>query len=229
MRENKSVLACAMALGIAIGAVCAAHAGNAANPDAVDMAPLPMPVEFKSDIDSPVPFGAGTTVSVDCPDASAVAWLSGHFKEWYGEHSPKAMAGSAGLNLKDGDEAYAVSADADGVKIKARTLAGVRWAAYSLRQLAIAKRGTFKTAGRILPQLEISDAPHLAFRGIHLCWIPEVRKEQIERAIRLAALMKFNYVVLEPWGMYKSAKHPWWSWPEAKMTLEEVRRLVAIG
>ena len=229
MRENKSVLACAMALGIAVGAVCAAHAGNAANPDAVDMAPLPMPVEFKSDIDSPVPFGAGTTVSVDCPDASAVAWLSGHFKEWYGEHSPKAMAGSAGLNLKDGDEAYAVSADADGVKIKARTLAGVRWAAYSLRQLAIAKRGTFKTAGRILPQLEISDAPHLAFRGIHLCWIPEVRKEQIERAIRLAALMKFNYVVLEPWGMYKSSKHPWWSWPEAKMTLEEVRRLVAIG
>jgi N-acetyl-beta-hexosaminidase len=211
-------------------AAASLFAGNTANPDAIELSPLPMPVEFKSDIDSPVPFDVGTTVTVDCPDASAVAWLGNHFREWFGEHSPKAVAGNVSLELRPGDEAYAASAEAaDGVKIKARTLAGVRWAAYSLRQLAIAKRGTFKTAGRILPTLSVSDAPHLEFRGIHLCWIPEMRKEQIERAIRLAALMKFNYVVLEPWGMFKSEKHPWWSWPEAKMTRAEVRRLAAIG
>ena len=229
MRENRNVFAGLVALSLTVGAVCLTHAGNKANPDAIELSPLPMPVEFKSDIDSPVPFDAGTTVTVDCPDASAVAWLGSHFKEWYADQSPKAVAGSVSLELKAGDEAYAVSAGASGVKIKARTLAGVRWAAYSLRQLAIAKRGTFKTAGRILPAHSMSDAPHLSFRGIHLCWIPEVRKEQIERAIRLAALMKFNYVILEPWGMFKSEKHPWWSWPEAKMTKAEVRRLVAIG
>lgn len=216
-------------LGVISLATITAFSGNKANPDAIELAPLPIPVEFKSDFDSPVPFDASTTVTVDCPDASAVAWLGSHFKEWYADQSPKATAGTVSLELKAGDEAYAVSAGADGVKIKARTLAGVRWAAYSLRQLAIAKRGTFKTAGRILPTHSISDAPHLSFRGIHLCWIPEVRKEQIERAIRLAALMKFNYVVLEPWGMFKSEKHPWWSWPEAKMTKAEVRRLTAIG
>ena len=214
---------------------CLAFAGNEANPDAIELAPLPMPVEFKSDMDKPVAFDASTTVVVDCPDAEAVDWLRRHFAEWYGNQAPQPQA----LNSKPpapssklsalSSEAYAVSADASGVKIAARTLAGVRWAAYSIRQLAIARRGTFKTEGRILPTFEISDAPHLAFRCVHLCWIPEVRAEQIERAIRLAALLKFNYAILEPWGMYRSAKHPWWGWPAAKMTKAEVRRLVAIG
>ena len=56
-----------------------------------------------------------------------------------------------------------------------------------------------------------------------------MRVEQIERAIRLAALLKFNYAILEPWGMYKSEKHPWWSWPKPTMTKGEIRRLVKIG
>lgn len=210
-------------------AAAGVRAGNAANPDAIELEPMPRPLSFTSDMDAPVPFDETTAVTVDVPDATAVEWLNGHFAAWYGAHAPKAAAGAAGLALRAGDEAYAVRADAAGVKIAARTLAGVRWAAYSLRQLAIAKRGTFKTAGRLLPTLAISDAPHLAFRGLHLCWFPEVRTEQIERAIRLAALLKFNYVVLETWGVFKSERHPWWGWPGAKMTKAEVRRLVALG
>lgn len=210
-------------------AAATAYSGNKANPDAIELAPLPMPVEFKSDIDRPVTFDETTSVKVSCPDAAAVDWLSRHFAEWFGKNAPKVVKGDTRLTLKDGDEAYAVKADAAGVEIASRTLAGIRWAAYTIRQLLIAKRGTFKTAGYILPTLEISDAPHLSFRGIHLCWFPETDKEHIERYIRLAALMKFNYVVLEPWGMYKSERHPWWSWPKAKMTKSEVRRLVKIG
>ena len=51
----------------------------------------------------------------------------------------------------------------------------------------------------------------------------------MERAIRLAALLKFNYAIIEPWGMYRSEKHPWWHWPNPTMTKTEVRRLVRIG
>lgn len=224
MKSHVVVLVFAVALSSSV-----AMAGNAANPDAIEIEPMPRPVEMSSNMDAPVPFDATTTVTVDCPDAAAVPWLTAHFRDWYGAFAPKSVAGAANLTLRAGDEAYAVRADATGVKIAARTLAGVRWAAYSLRQLAIAKRGTFKTAGHLLPSLTISDAPHLAFRGLHLCWFPEVRTEQIERAIRLAALLKFNYVVVEPWGMFKSERHPWWSWPGAKMTKPEVRRLVALG
>ena len=193
---------------------------------------------FKMDKKNYVPFDNSVTVTVDCPDPAAVQWLTKHFEEWYGAYAPKVVAagGSRSRATPDaqervppGDVAYVAETRADGAKIAARTLAGARWAAYTLRQLVIAKRGTFKTEGRILPTLEISDSPHLAFRAVHLCWFPEVRPQQMERAIRLAALLKFNYAIIELWGMYASAKHPWWHWPNPTMTKEEVRRLAAIG
>lgn len=204
-------------------------AGNPVNPDACELVPLPAPVSFSSDMDAPVDFSSAAEVVVEVPDPAAVEWLNRRFADWYGKHAPRAVSGKTGLALMPGDEAYAVRADGGGVKIAARRLEGVRWAAYSIRQLAVARRGTFRTEGRILPSCTISDAPHLGFRCVHLCWFPEIRKEQIERAVRLAALMKFNYVIIDPWGMYKSERHPWWSWPQAKMTKPEVRRLVAIG
>ena len=217
-----------------------AVAGNEANPDAVELAPLPVPVEFTSNMDAPVAFDATATVTVECPNPDAVPWLARHFVEWYGRQAPKvvlggsqlAATGAGAINCAppEGDEAYAINADpAGGIRIAARSLAGVRWAAYTLRQLAIAKRGTFRTEGRILPSLKVADRPHLAFRAVHLCWFPEVRPAQMERAIRLAALLKFNYAIIEPWGMYASAKHPWWHWPNPTMTKGEVHRLVEIG
>ncbi len=184
---------------------------------------------FKWEPKTFVPFDATTTVTLECPDPAAATWLKAHYAQWYGESAPKVTVGATGLKPESGDEAYAASADSNGVKIAANTLAGTRWASYTLRQLAIAKRGTVKTEGCLLPKLTMTDRPHLAFRAVHLCWFPETRPQQIERAIRLAALMKFNYAIIEPWGMYKSEKHPWWGWPQANMTKDEVRRLVAIG
>jgi len=184
---------------------------------------------FKYDTKAYVPFDSSTTVTLECPDPAAAKWLEAHFVEWYGEAAPKVKTGTSGLKADEGDEAYAAKVDAEGVKIAANTLAGTRWASCTLRQLAIAKRGTMKTEGRLLPTLSIIDRPHLAFRAVHLCCFPETRIQQIERAIRLAALLKFNYAIIEPWGMYKSEKHPWWPWPNAYLTKDEVKRLVAIG
>ncbi len=174
--------------------------------------------DFKWEPNNYVPFDATTTVTVACPDPSAVRWLEAHFAEWFGKNAPKVVAGdtgATGASLQDCDEAYAASVDASGVKSAAHTLAGTRWASYTLRQLAIAKRGSVKTEGRLLPKLTTTDRPHLAFRAVHLCCFPETRIQQIERAIRLAALLKFNYAIIEPWGMYRSEKHPWWCWPNA--------------
>ena len=185
--------------------------------------------DFQWEKNSLVPFDATTTVTLECPDPAAAKWLQTHYKEWFGDAAPKVKAGAAGLELDKNQEAYAASTGADGVKIAANTLAGVRWASYTLRQLAIAKRGTFKTGGYLLPKLTTKDRPHLAFRAVHLCCFPETRIQQIERAIRLAALLKFNYAIIEPWGMYKSERHPWWPWPNAYLTKSEVKRLVAVG
>ena len=203
--------------------------GNETNPDAIELVPLPMPADFKSDIDNAVPFDSSATVVLDCPDVAAADWLSRHFKEWYGKDAPKVTVDTCTLALKDGDEAYAVEAGTQGVKIVARTIAGTRWAAYTIRQLAVAKRGTATVEGHLLPSLSIRDAPRLAFRGMHLCWFPETRREQIERVVRLAALLKFNHVVIEPWGTWECRRNPWFGWPDTPMSKEEIRRLVAIG
>ena len=120
---------------IKIAAVCtallpfAAFSGNKANPDAIELAPLPMPVQFKADIDKPVDFDASTTVAVDCPDKGATEWLSRHFADWYGADAPKVKLSTLNIKLPTSTEAYAVHADDSGVKIAAHSLAGVRWAA----------------------------------------------------------------------------------------------------
>lgn len=217
--------------------VCAAAAmagiSACTAPDAVSLQPKrdlsPECQTVKLEQRSYVPFDAATTVTLECPDPAAAKWLEKHFGEWFGDAAPKVSPGRTGLAVRESPEAYAASVDSNGVKIAANTLAGTRWASYTLRQLAIDKRGTFKTEGRLLPRLSISDRPHLAFRAVHLCCFPETRIQQIERAIRLAALLKFNYAIVEPWGMYKSEKHPWWPWPDAYLTKSEVRRLVAVG
>ena len=228
--KNNIASAARAAFAIATAGCCLSLlAGNAANPVTNEIYPVPVPVSYSLDMDAPVPFDATTKVMVDCPDPAAARWIDEHFAAWYGKLAPRAVSGPAALDLRPGDEAYAFSAGQDGVKLKARTLAGARWGVYTMRQLAIAKRGTFKLEGRLLPTCKVSDSPHLDFRGIHICWFPELRTAQVERMVRLAAFLKFNYLVLEPWGMYRSEKHPWWGWPDGKMTKAEVRRLTAIG
>ena len=94
-----------------------AMAGNSVNRETVDLSPIPMPVEYACDMDRPVAFDASAKVVVECPDAAAVQWLDAHFAEWYAGAAPKAVAGTAGLKLRDGDEAYAAKADGAGVAI----------------------------------------------------------------------------------------------------------------
>ena len=111
------------------------------NDDAIDLKPLPMPAAFKSDMDRPVPFDADAIVSLDCPDAEAAPWLSRHFAEWFGGQAPKIVAAAPGsrhpapsspLPTTNSPEAYAIAADSAGVRIAARSLAGVHWAAFTL-------------------------------------------------------------------------------------------------
>ena len=98
---------------------------------------------FKMDQKNYVPFDNTTTVTVECPDPAAVKWLESHFAEWYGAYAPKVVAAGGARDratadaqerVPSGDEAYAAETGADGAKIAARTLAGVRWAAYTLRR-----------------------------------------------------------------------------------------------
>ncbi|MCX7008519.1 MAG: family 20 glycosylhydrolase [Kiritimatiellaeota bacterium] len=80
----------------------------------------------------------------------------------------------------------------------------------------------------VVPQVEIQDWPALKFRGLHLCIFHETTPLMIEKALRLAALLKFSHVVLEFWGMLRLDALKELSWPEA-WSKAEARRLVGIA
>ena len=177
---------------------------------------------------SPVEYHPLNRVRIDCPDPAAGEWARRHLSEWYGRFAPEVKVSSRG-KTSPGDESYELTADRDGVWITARTLQGVRYALYSLRQIAIPKRGTLMVEGWIVPKAVIQDRPALSFRGIHICWFHEREPWEIERLIRLAAYYKLNYAVIESWGSFRSEIAPWYGWPDGTMTKAEVARLKAIA
>lgn len=190
------------------------------------MAIIPEPVY--SEI-SPTEYFPLTSVQIECPDNNAGKWAEKHLKQWYGKLAPKVVAGSSIQSEPMGDEEYRLVSDDECVKVTASTLQGVRYALYTLRQMAIPARRTAKVEGWIVPEAMICDKPQMDFRGIHICWFHENKAWEIERLIRLAAYYKLNYAVIEPWGTFRSNVAPWLGWPDGNMTKKEVKRLVALA
>lgn len=182
---------------------------------------------FRADVE--VRFGSNQTLTVACDDAKASGWVGEHLRLWYGTPPRVASAAGPSADWPLGDEGYRLSAKPEGVSIEAKTLQGVRYALFTLRQVVERDSSGYTVSGYRLPACEIEDSPALAFRGLHLCWFPELSADYIERQIRLAALYKFNHVVLESWGVYRSARHPWFGWKEGPMTREAIARLVAVA
>ena len=191
--------------------------------------PTPVKAEWTTSVAVPLEKGSAK-VRILCGGKeleASVAWFARHFREAFG-FDCSTTASDVGALTKA--EAYEMSADPkEGVTIRAAGLMGVRHAFYTLRQIAIRKRGGLTATDWTMPAFRIADEPKLAFRGFHFCWFPEQRVTQIERQIRLAAYYKFNVVVLENWGVYRSEKYPWFGWKDGKMTPAEVRRLKAVA
>ena len=50
---------------------------------------------------------------------------------------------------------------------------------------------------------EIKDTPIMQTRMVHFCILPETELWELRRFIRFAAALRFNYIILEFWGMLK--------------------------
>ena len=177
---------------------------------------------------SPTEYYPLETVRIGCPDRAAGQWATSHLEGWYGVYAPKVKSSS----VKDsglGTEEYELTVSEKGVEITAGTLQGVRYALYSLTQIAIPKRGTMKVEGWIVPKAVVKDSPALSFRGIHICWFHETEPWEVERLVRLAAYYKMNYAVIESWGAFRSDIAPWYGWPDGNMGKDEVSRIKAIA
>jgi hypothetical protein len=126
-------------------------------------------------------------------------------------------------------EGYEIAVNSEGVEIKAASMAGVRHALRTLRQLSEAERGVDKSTFFTLPHVHINDAPIMDFRAISYYWFPETPLWEIEKLIRLAAYYKFNYISIESWGVFQWDSFPELGWKELAVDKAEVKRLVALA
>lgn len=183
-------------------------------------------LSYREDVE--VRLDAKTEVVVRSPAADAASWVSGHFKTWYG-FDANVVADVSKMAETLGSERYRLKVEPGRIEICADGLQGVRYAMYTLRQVAERLSSGRTVAGYRLPQMTADDAPVLGWRGVHLCWFPEMKATQIEREIRLAAYYKFNFAVVETWGTFESERNPWLSVDKPPMTKAELKRLKAIA
>lgn len=127
------------------------------------------------------------------------------------------------------EEAYVLELTSERLRIEASGVSGFRNALRTCRQLSESSRGVEKTTHFILPCVKVEDSPALHFRGVHLCWFPETPVWEIEKQLRLAAYYKFNYVVLESWGVLELESHPEFCWSEYRVPRGEIRRLLSLA
>ena len=190
---------------------------------------VPQPRELSYEAATPVRIESATEFAIVCPDAEAATrWVEDKAKAWFGVGDPKVSA-VAEDGFDGGEEGYSLKANPGRIAIGAKTLQGVKYAMHTLRQAAERESAGASLKGYWLPALVVRDEPAIAFRGVHFCWFPECSAQLIEHQIRVAAYYKFNYAVVENWGVFKSERYPFLSVPDAPMTVKEIRRLVAIA
>ena len=149
-------------------------------------------------------------------------------EDWFG-FSPRLEAAAEAPAAARGEEGFALHAEPGLVSLGARTLRGAKSAAHALRQAVERVHGGLERRGWWLPALDAAGAPALPFRGLHLCLFPETPLSWVERMVRLAASFRYSHVVLEPWGTFRSERHPRLFWPEAPLGAAEARRLAALA
>ena len=203
---------------------------SAAGADEVDFREpvvVPRPQKLAYDAKVAVRLDGGLRVTVDCPDDAAVQWTTTRLADWFGIRPAVVAARTAEPDAAD--EGYRLTAEPGALTVRARSLQGVRYALYTLRQAAEPMPVGDRVQGWWLPKLTVEDRPALRFRGVHLCWFADLPKGLVERQIRLAAYYKFNYAVVESWGVFRCERHPYLSVADAPLDAAEARRLAALG
>ncbi|MGC2545933.1 MAG: beta-N-acetylhexosaminidase [Silvibacterium sp.] len=125
----------------------------------------------------------------------------------------------------DSREAYDLSVTDQGVKIHARSSAGIFYGVQTLRQLV---EGEGPQA--VLPVVEIHDWPSMAYRGtmVDISHGPLPTEKEVERQLDFLARWKANQYYLYSEDSIELTGYPLLN-PDGRLTKEEVRRIVAYG
>ena len=123
----------------------------------------------------------------------------------------------------DSREAYDLTVTTQGVKIHARSSAGIFYGAQTLRQLVEGEG-----AQAALPVVEIHDWPSLAYRGtmVDISHGPLPTEQEFERQLDFLARWKENQYYLYTEDSIELTGYPLLN-PDARLSQDEVRRIVA--
>ena len=189
---------------------------------------VPAPVEMSYDPSFAVRLDSSVVFEMSCPDPAAT-WVREKAKKWFCIKNAMVKAVDGKVPAQMPDEGYLLKAEPGRITIGAKTFQGVRHALCTLRQAAEPIPEGRTISGWWLPKMAMTDAPKLKFRGVHICCFPETTPAFLERMIRIAAYYKFNYAVVESWGMFRSENLPFLSRAESWLTAAEAKRLAEIG
>lgn len=121
---------------------------------------------------------------------------------------------------------YSVKVTKEGFALAAADSAGLTHAFSTILQLINPRCLEAGEESFAAPYVTIEDRPDLDFRGIHLCVFPETKLVLLEKAIKMAGLMKFTHVVLEFWGTLEYDAMPELHWKEHFFTKAEIKPLI---
>ena len=126
------------------------------------------------------------------------------------------------------EDEYALTVDEKGAYVIGKDAAALLHGLFTLVQL-IVPVALGDGADFALPAVKVHDHPAIAgMRAIHLCVFPETTLLLLEKAIRLAGVMKFTHVVLEFWGMLRYDTLPELAWKDHAYTKDQVRPLIQL-
>ncbi len=169
----------------------------------------------------------GNALSVELAGAGDAETVRDALKKFWNADAAVSHSADAGTGLAA--EAYRIAVSDTCIRIETGSDKALKYALMTMRQMAEPERGVPGQVRYMLPCCEIEDAPCCSFRGIHFCIMPESEPNRIESLIRMAAYFKFNYVILESWGVFPFASHPEVGWEEYKWPREKFRHLLDVA
>ncbi len=124
-------------------------------------------------------------------------------------------------------DAYRLVVTEGGIAITGNSDAGLSYALKTLVKI--------QTLEGCVPCMVIEDAPMVDMRAIHMCLFnphdgsekDDTSPEVVKKRIELAALMGYNYVFVEFWGMFPYERHPYACHPDTPYTKAKIEELVS--
>ena len=190
--------------------------------------PVPRKIDFRDGEPFPLTEKCPVRIAVSSGQEKIGEKVPELFRSFWGV-TPELRLAQESVPAQAFPGSYAVKIRSDLLEIEAEAFDGVLNAMKTLRQLAEVTRNTAALQGHFLVPCDIEDSPAMEFRGIHLCIFPETPLWDIEKQIRLAAYHKFNYAVIECWGIFPFDSHPEFCWAEKQLDKQALKGLILLG